>query len=181
MRMAKVPYAVTKKQSEIVALRGNNWSDALTDGDLAESRNLSTRRYPYIAARNAREERDTAPKIAAAIFAASGLIRSKIVLKNCTFEGNTTTSGDGYTVVGGEVQLDGTEIDKLYADLVSGESYDGTDLFGSSAELFGDEEEAALAVDEDEEVLAAAEKDETSAEAEAEEQEETESEEVSGE
>ena len=43
-------------RSEIKAMRGINYGDALKDGDMADSLNISARRYPYIATRRAREK-----------------------------------------------------------------------------------------------------------------------------
>lgn len=52
--LPNVPYTMQKSRGEIVAMRGINFSDAVQDGDLADSKNLSARRYPYIATRRAR-------------------------------------------------------------------------------------------------------------------------------
>ena len=54
MKMPHIAYDVGKVQSEIVAMRGINYSDQIRDGDLRDSLNLSARRYPYITARRAR-------------------------------------------------------------------------------------------------------------------------------
>lgn len=56
MRLPKIPYHVSKSRSEIVAMRGINYSDQVQDGDLRHSLNLSARRYPYITTRRAREK-----------------------------------------------------------------------------------------------------------------------------
>lgn len=40
----------------MVAMRGINYSDNRTDGDLAESQNVSTRRWPYLSPRSKREK-----------------------------------------------------------------------------------------------------------------------------
>ena len=55
-KLPKVPNRIKKNQSEIIAMRGINFSDRIQDGDLAESKNISARRYPYIATRRAREQ-----------------------------------------------------------------------------------------------------------------------------
>ena len=52
--LPELPYAMQKNKSEIVSMRGINFSDILQDGDLADSKNLSARRFPYITARRAR-------------------------------------------------------------------------------------------------------------------------------
>lgn len=58
MRLPQIPYDVGKAQSEIVAMRGINYSDQTQDGDLRDSLNLSARRYPYITARRARVQQE---------------------------------------------------------------------------------------------------------------------------
>ena len=45
-----------KGQSEIVQMRGINWGDQLQDGDLADSLNVSARRFPYLSTRKARAQ-----------------------------------------------------------------------------------------------------------------------------
>lgn len=54
LELPQIPYAMQKNRREIVAMRGINYSDVLQDGDLADSLNLSARRYPYITTRKAR-------------------------------------------------------------------------------------------------------------------------------
>ena len=56
MNLPKITYAVQKNQSEIVAMRGINYSDQLQDGDLRDSLNVSARRYPYLSTRRARTQ-----------------------------------------------------------------------------------------------------------------------------
>ena len=55
MKLPRVPYKLTKNMSEVIAMRGINYSDMLRDGDLRESENLSARRYPYLSVRRGRE------------------------------------------------------------------------------------------------------------------------------
>ena len=57
-RLPDLPYEMRKNKSEIVAMRGINFSDMFEDGDLSASKNISARRYPYIATRRAREVQD---------------------------------------------------------------------------------------------------------------------------
>lgn len=54
MRLPALPRSMRKGAMESLALKGVNYSDNYEDGALAESENLSTRRYPYIATRDAR-------------------------------------------------------------------------------------------------------------------------------
>ena len=58
MRLPKVPYAIKQQQSEIMQLRGIDFSDNYKDGALAECKNLSTRRFPTFCTRRAREKQD---------------------------------------------------------------------------------------------------------------------------
>lgn len=57
VRLPEIKRDIPKNQSEVLAMRGVNYSDQTQPGDLAESRNLSARRYPYLATRRGREQR----------------------------------------------------------------------------------------------------------------------------
>ena len=54
MMLPQISNNVGKSKSEIVTMRGINWSDQLQDGDLRDSVNLSARRYPYLTTRHGR-------------------------------------------------------------------------------------------------------------------------------
>lgn len=54
MRLPKLPYNTQKNKKVVVSTRGINYSNILVDGDLADCRNISARRYPYITTRHAR-------------------------------------------------------------------------------------------------------------------------------
>lgn len=54
MQRAEIPYNVSKSRVETTAFRGMNYSDRYQEGELAAGRNLSTRRYPYLAPRRGR-------------------------------------------------------------------------------------------------------------------------------
>lgn len=54
MRIPELPHDLRPNKLEIVQMRGINWSDALQDGDLRDSLNLSARRWPYITTRKGR-------------------------------------------------------------------------------------------------------------------------------
>jgi len=56
--LPRLPAQVRRYQQEIVALRGVNYTDSFTDGDLAQCTNLSTRRWPYLCARWGRSHLD---------------------------------------------------------------------------------------------------------------------------
>ena len=58
MKLPQISYDVGKAQSEIVAMRGINYSDQLQVGDLRDSLNISARRYPYITTRRARAKQE---------------------------------------------------------------------------------------------------------------------------
>lgn len=58
MRLPQIPYNVSKSHSEILAMRGINYSDQIQDGDLRDSLNLSARRYPYLSTRRGRKKQE---------------------------------------------------------------------------------------------------------------------------
>lgn len=48
IELPQIPYAMRKNRSQEITIRGLNLSAAVADGDLADSVNVSTERYPYI-------------------------------------------------------------------------------------------------------------------------------------
>lgn len=58
MRLPDLPAANIKQRKEMVQSRGVNYTDNYQDGDLAACQNLSNRRWPYLATRNARAQLD---------------------------------------------------------------------------------------------------------------------------
>ena len=58
MRMPELPYDLRPNKVDIVQMSGINWSDALKDGDLRDSLNVSARRWPYITTRKGRVKKD---------------------------------------------------------------------------------------------------------------------------
>lgn len=57
MDLAFITQAEAKQHvADVPLMRGINYSDVLHDGDMADSRNISARRYPYITTRRAREK-----------------------------------------------------------------------------------------------------------------------------
>lgn len=48
MNLPQIPYAMRKNRSQEITIRGLNLSAAVADGDLADSVNVSTERYPYV-------------------------------------------------------------------------------------------------------------------------------------
>lgn len=57
-RLPQIPYTLQKNQREIVAMRGINYSEQISEGDLADSLNISARRWPYITTRKERVQYD---------------------------------------------------------------------------------------------------------------------------
>lgn len=58
MRVPELPYELRPNKVEMVQMRGINWSDALQDGDMRDSLNLSARRWPYITTRKGRVKQE---------------------------------------------------------------------------------------------------------------------------
>lgn len=54
--LPKIPYTMRKNKSQVVAMRGINYSNVTQDGDIADSKGISARSYPYITTRKAREK-----------------------------------------------------------------------------------------------------------------------------
>lgn len=48
IELPQIPYAMRKNRSQEITIRGLNLSAAVADGDLADSVNVSTERYPYV-------------------------------------------------------------------------------------------------------------------------------------
>lgn len=55
LNLPKIPYRMEKNKSQIVAMRGINFSNMIADGDMVDSKNISARAYPYITTRKSRE------------------------------------------------------------------------------------------------------------------------------
>ena len=58
MKLPKLPYNLPKGKTEIVAMRGINYSDQIKDGDFAAMENMSGRRFPYLTQRRKRSRVD---------------------------------------------------------------------------------------------------------------------------
>lgn len=54
--LPKIPYTMRKNKSQIVSMRGINYSNVTQDGDIADSKGISARSYPYITTRKEREK-----------------------------------------------------------------------------------------------------------------------------
>ena len=73
MRLPDFAVGDIRRRKEQVPVRGINYSDNINDGDLAVCTNLSNRRWPYLATRNARTQQENYSDITA-ITAWNGLI-----------------------------------------------------------------------------------------------------------
>lgn len=115
MRFPDLPYQVAKYQSEIVELRGLNLSDNTASGDLADCRNLSSRRYPYFSTRRARQ-RLTAYSGVTAITAWEKLVavQGTQLLYDGTVVGTVTVGAKQFAVVNTKLII---WPDKKYLDI----------------------------------------------------------------
>ena len=57
MILPRLPFNIPARSGEMVQMGRINYSDSFQDGDLADSKNISARRFPYIATRHAREKK----------------------------------------------------------------------------------------------------------------------------
>lgn len=113
--LPNIPYAMQKSKSEIVAMRGINFSDALQDGDLAESKNLSARRYPYIATRRARaKQAQYAGCTAMTAWAKLVVVQGTDLLYEGAVRGQVTAGAKQFAVVNTKLVI---WPDKKYLDL----------------------------------------------------------------
>lgn len=55
MRLPQLPYTIRQSQSEIVSIRGINYSSNFKEGCLSETKNISTKDFPYFSARRKRK------------------------------------------------------------------------------------------------------------------------------
>lgn len=53
--LPRIPYKMRKNKSQVTSFRGINYSNMTREGDLADSKNISARAYPYLTTRRARE------------------------------------------------------------------------------------------------------------------------------
>ena len=101
----------------MVAFRGINWSDQYQDGDLADSLNLSARRFPYMSTRRARG-RMTTYSGATALTARGALVvvQGTDLLYNGQVVGQVTAGEKQFAVVNTKMVI---WPDKVYLDLNS--------------------------------------------------------------
>ena len=55
LKLPKVPYTMDKDQAVAIPFRGINFSDRLSDGDIADSFGISMRRYPFVTNKRGRK------------------------------------------------------------------------------------------------------------------------------
>lgn len=109
----------TKNKKQIVSFRGINYSNAYQDGDLIESLNISTRRFPYLTARRARMKMD-AYSGATALAARDGLVvvQGTDLLYEGKVVGQVTEGEKQFAVVNTKLVI---WPDKVYLDLTTQE------------------------------------------------------------
>ena len=132
MKLPQISYDVGTAQSEIVAMRGINYSDQLQDGDLRDSLNISARRYPYITTRRARAKQE-GYEAATALTAWGKLIavEGTNLLYDGEIVGQVTEGEKQFAVVNTRMVI---WPDKVYLDMTSREVKDlGAKLTGSGA------------------------------------------------
>lgn len=118
MRVPEVPNNLAGNRTEIVQMRGVNWSDAIENGDLRDGLNLSARRWPYISARKGRAKQEQYSG-ATALTAYDKLI--VVQGTNLLYDGNAVG-----TVTAGEKQFAAVNTkmviwpDKVYLDIPTG-------------------------------------------------------------
>ena len=118
MRLPQIPVNIQKSASEMVQMRGINFSDALQDGDLADSLNISARRHPYITARRARAQMEGAAYAGATALTAWGelvsVVGTDIYVGGVQVPGSVTPGEKQFAVVNTKLVI---WPDKKYIDL----------------------------------------------------------------
>lgn len=105
-----------KQKKELVAFRGINYSDAYRDGDLRESLNISTRRFPYLTTRRARRKLDEYDGATAlAVRGGIVVVKGTDLLYDGEVVGTVTEGEKQFAVVNTKLVI---WPDKVYLDLV---------------------------------------------------------------
>lgn len=118
MILPQISYNVPKSQNEIVQLRSIQYSDALQDGDVAYSQNISARRFPYITTRKQRARRGNY-EAATAITAWGALVAvegTKVFYDGTAVTGSVTAGEKQFAVVNTKLVI---WPDKKYLDLLT--------------------------------------------------------------
>jgi hypothetical protein len=116
MILPEMRFDVPKTQNEVVQIGSINYSDQIKDGDLADSRNISARRFPYISTRNLRRRRGTYDE-ATAISAWDELVvveGTKVYYAGDVTTGSVTAGPKQFAVVNTKLVI---WPDKKYLDL----------------------------------------------------------------
>lgn len=97
--LPKIPYKMSKNKRQTTSFRGINYSNVTSEGDIADSKNISARAYPYLTTRKGRERVDH-------LISCNGKL-----LENVS---GITRFGEGYAVVAdGKFYYDGQPIGEL--------------------------------------------------------------------
>lgn len=115
LTLPNITYAMQKNKREILAMRGINYSDQLKDGDLADSLNLSARRYPYIATRKGRVKQEAYANVTAlTAWETLVAVRGTDLLYDGAVVGQVTAGEKQFAVVNTRLVI---WPDKVYLDL----------------------------------------------------------------
>lgn len=111
--MKSVP---TKAKKQIVSFRGINYSDAFQDGDLRESLNISTRRFPYLTTRRARQKLEEYSDVSAlSVRGALIVVQGTDLLYDGKVVGTVTAGEKQFAAVNTKLVI---WPDRVYLDLV---------------------------------------------------------------
>lgn len=105
-----------KAKKQIVSFRGINYSDAFRDGDLRESLNISTRRFPYLTTRRARQKVEEYSNVSAiSVRGALVVVQGTDLLYDGQVVGTVTAGEKQFAVVNTKLVI---WPDRVYLDLV---------------------------------------------------------------
>lgn len=114
--LPKIPYKMTKNKSQVVAMRGINYSNMLSDGDMADSKNISARSYPYITTRKGRVSLDGGGDAVTAMTVFQGkivLVRGSELVYDGEVVGTVTPGEKQFAVINTKLVI---MPDKVYLD-----------------------------------------------------------------
>ncbi len=115
MYIPELPYELRPNKIQMLQMRGINWSDALQDGDLRDSLNISARRWPYITTRKGRTKQ-TGYQNATALTSWDKLVavQGTSLLYDGQAVGTVTAGGKQFAVVNTKMVI---WPDKVYLDI----------------------------------------------------------------
>lgn len=114
MRTPELPYKLTGNQTEIVQMRGVNWSESLQNGDLRDSLNISARRWPYITTRKGRVKQEYSNATALTAWDKLVAVQGTSLLYNGEAVGTVTEGAKQFAVVNTKMVI---WPDKVYLDM----------------------------------------------------------------